>query len=136
MKLLLLCLPLCICLHVFGQASKTTVDSLEKRYQQCLSEGNSPYNCALQYYEQMDSLLNKVYRQLYSNLDNNHRESLQVSQQQWTEKKEAYFKDIDLRAERKRPLTLAGLDDDMIVTDNKAAYLKNRVIELLSSMHS
>jgi uncharacterized protein YecT (DUF1311 family) len=84
----------------------------------------------------MDSLLNTVYRQLYSKLDNNRRESLQVSQQLWIEKKEAYFKNIDIRAEKKRPLTLPGLNDDMIVTDNKAEYLRNRVIELLASVHS
>lgn len=136
MKLLLLCLPLCICLNVFSQASKTTVDSLELRYQHCLGEGNNEYNCALLYYTEMDSLLNTVYRQLYTKLDNNRRESLQVSQQLWVEKKEAYFKNIEVRAEKKRPLTLPGLNDDMIVTDNKAEYLKNRVIELLASMHS
>jgi hypothetical protein len=62
--------------------------------------------------------------------------SLQVSQQLWIEKKEAYFKNIDIRAEKKRPLTLPGLNDDMIVTDNKAEYLRNRVIELLASVHS
>jgi uncharacterized protein YecT (DUF1311 family) len=84
----------------------------------------------------MDSLLNTVYRQLYTKLDNNRRESLQVSQQLWVEKKEAYFKNIEVRAEKKRPLTLPGLNDDMIVTDNKAEYLKNRVIELLASIHS
>lgn len=137
MKHIFLCIPLCILFNLtFAQTSKTAVDSLEKRYQQCLSEGKSAYNCALQYYSAMDSLLDAVYRQLYSKLDNNRRELLQVSQEQWVEKKEAYFKNIDLRVEKKRPMTLAGLDDDMIVTDNKAAYLKTRVIELLTSIRS
>jgi uncharacterized protein YecT (DUF1311 family) len=136
MKILFLCMALCLSLNVFSQVSKTTVDSLELRYQQCLGEGNNVYNCALQYYTQMDSLVNMVYRQLYSKLDNNHRESLLVSQQQWTEKKQAYFRNIDDRADKKRPLTLPGLDDDMIVTDNKAEYLRTRVIELLANMHS
>jgi uncharacterized protein YecT (DUF1311 family) len=136
MKHIILCLPLCICLNVFAQTNKKTVDSLEKRYQQCLGEGRSTYNCALQYYTQMDSLLNTVYHQIYSTLDINRRESLEVSQAQWVEKKEAYFKNIDIRVEKKRPLTLRGLDDDMIVTDNKAAYLRTRVIELLKSQHS
>jgi uncharacterized protein YecT (DUF1311 family) len=137
MKRILLCLPLCFSLNiVFGQVNKTSVDSLELRYQQCLGEGKSTYNCALQYYAQMDSLLSTVYRQLYSKLDNNRRELLEVSQNQWEEKKEAYFRNIDMRVEKKRPLTLSGLDDDMIVTDNKASYLKTRVIELLCVMHS
>ncbi|ACU58204.1 lysozyme inhibitor LprI family protein [Chitinophaga pinensis] len=131
MKRLILCLPLCICLNVFAQTSKTAVDSLEKRYQQCLSEGKSNFNCALQYYTQMDSLLHSVYTELYDNLDNNRRQTLQISQQQWEEKRETYFKDIDVRVEKKRPLTLSGLDDDMIVTDNKAAFLKTRIVELL-----
>ena len=136
MKILLLLMPLCISLNVFSQVSKTTVDSLELRYQHCLGDGNNVYNCALQYYTQMDSLLNTVYRQLYSKLDNNRRESLQVSQQVWVERKEAYFRNIEIRAEKKRPLTLPGLNDDMIVTDNKAEYLKVRVIELLENIHS
>ena len=131
MKRFILCLPLCICLNVFAQTSKSAVDSLEKRYQQCLSEGKSNFNCALQYYSQMDSLLHNVYSELYDNLDTNRKQTLQISQQQWEEKKETYFKDIDLRVEKKRPLTLSGLDDDMIVTDNKAAFLKTRVVELL-----
>ncbi|WPQ64199.1 lysozyme inhibitor LprI family protein [Chitinophaga sancti] len=136
MKLLLLCLPLCITLTVFGQTRKTAVDSIELRYQECLSQGGNSYNCALAYYQEMDSLLSAVYNQVYNNLDNPRRETLEIAQAQWTEKKEAYFKDIEVRAEKKRPLTLAGLDDDMILTDNKAAYLKHRVIELLKSIHS
>lgn len=131
MKRLILCLPLGICMNVFAQTSKSAVDSLEKRYQQCLSEGKSNFNCALQYYSQMDSLLHNVYSELYDKLDTNRKQTLQISQQQWEEKKETYFKDIDLRVEKKRPLTLSGLDDDMIVTDNKAAFLKTRVVELL-----
>jgi uncharacterized protein YecT (DUF1311 family) len=79
----------------------------------------------------MDSLLNTVYRQLYDHLDISRRQSLQISQQQWEEKRETYFKDIDVRVEKKRPLTLTGLDDDMIVTDNKAVFLRMRVMELL-----
>jgi uncharacterized protein YecT (DUF1311 family) len=136
MKSFILCLPLCISLSAFAQTNKTTVDSIEIRYQQCLSQGNTPYQCARAYYAQMDSLVNTVYLQLYNKMDNTHRESLAASQEQWTEKKEAYFREIEQRADKKRPLTLAGLDDDMIVTDNKAAYLKHRVIELLATRHS
>lgn len=137
MKIILfLCLPLSICLSVSAQTSKTTVDSIELRYQQCLSEGNTPRACATEYYDAMDSLLNAVYQQLYINLDNTRRETLQLSQAQWTEKKEAYFRDIETRADKKRPLTLSGLDDDMILTDNKAAYLKHRVIELIAANRS
>jgi len=131
MKRLLLCLPLCICMNVFAQTSKSAVDSLEKQYVRCLSEGKSNYNCALQYYSEMDSLLKTVYRELYDKVDNNRRQTLQISQSQWEEKRQVYFREIDLRVEKKRPQTLAGLDDDMIVTDNKATFLKTRVIELL-----
>jgi uncharacterized protein YecT (DUF1311 family) len=136
MKLLLLCLPLCLCLTVSAQVSKSTVDSLEKQYQECLSQGGSQYSCALEYYTAMDTLLNKVYHQVYKSMDDNQREMLMTSQEQWTERKEAYFRDIDIRVEKKRPQTLSGLDDDMIVTDNKAAYIKSRVIELLGKAHS
>jgi uncharacterized protein YecT (DUF1311 family) len=90
----------------------------------------------MEYYDTMDSLLNAVYQQLYINLDNTRRETLQISQAQWTEKKDAYFRDIETRAEKKRPLTLSGLDDDMILTDNKAAFLKHRVIELIAANRS
>lgn len=132
MKFLFLCMTMCLSLSAFGQISKNAVDSLDKQYQQNLGGGKSPYACALQYYNEMDSLLNVVYNQLVTTMNDPQRESLQISQEQWTEKKEAYFKEIDIRVEKKRPMTLAGLDDDMIVTDNKAAYIKNRVMELLA----
>ncbi|MBW8686070.1 lysozyme inhibitor LprI family protein [Chitinophaga rhizophila] len=119
-------------MNVFAQTNKVAIEAIERNYQDCLSEGSDHYNCAVQYYAQMDSLLNTVYHQLYENLDTIRRHSLELSQQQWKEKRENYFKEIDVRVEKKRPMTLAGLDDDMIVTDNKAAFLRRRVMELIS----
>jgi len=118
-------------LKTFGQTRKAAVDSLERNYERCLSNGQNMYGCALTYYHQLDSMLNLVYRQLYARLDTSHRKTLRVEQVQWQERRKAYFKLLDMRVQKVHKKTLAGLDDHVIATDHKAAYIKDRVTELL-----
>jgi uncharacterized protein YecT (DUF1311 family) len=123
---------LLLCLNLVAQNKQAAIDSLENQYQRCLSKGQYMYGCALEYYRQLDSMLDLVYRQLYSRLDTSRRQRLAVQQIQWKEKKDAYFKLLDTRVEKLHKKTLAGLDDRAIATDHKAAYIKDRVTELIS----
>ena len=59
-------------------------------------------------------------------------QQLQSDQSAWEEKKTEYFKKIDERVERMHKRTLEGLDDEMISTDNKAAYIRQRLTSLLN----
>ena len=130
---MLLFLSLMIGVETYAQTKRSVIDSLERNYQRCLTKGQYMYGCALEYYQQMDSMLDIVYRQLYSNLDTSRRKYLKVEQVQWKEKKESYFKLLDTRVEKLRKKTLAGLDDQFIATDQKAAYIKERVTALIKS---
>ncbi|SCB94998.1 Protein of unknown function [Chitinophaga costaii] len=111
--------------------SRTALDSLDKSYQQCLAaRSGNLYGCVLTYYKGMDSLLQHSYQTLYARLDTARQRSLRVEQQNWEEKKAAYFDLLDARVGKMEKKTPDGLDDRMISTDNKAAYLRNRVVQL------
>ncbi|CAL1521134.1 hypothetical protein [Chitinophaga sp. MM2321] len=120
-----------LCTNTYAQSSPATLDSLETRYQQCLSESHTMYGCALDYYKQLDSLLYITLQHLYSHIDPSRLQQLRIEQGTWEEKKYEYFKKIDERVEKMHKRTMQGLDDAMISTDNKATYLKDRVAILL-----
>nr|WP_295875379.1 lysozyme inhibitor LprI family protein [uncultured Chitinophaga sp.] len=131
MRLPILMLAVFLCGDAYCQSRQTALDTLENRYQRCLSAGSNSYGCALVYYKQLDSLLHSTLQRLYSQIDPNRLHSLQIEQGAWEEKKDAYFRKIDERVEKMHKSTMNGLDDDMISTDNKAAYVKDRVTALL-----
>jgi uncharacterized protein YecT (DUF1311 family) len=133
MRKLLLFLSLMVGVKTYAQTRRSVVDSLERTYQLCLAQSRYTYGCALEYYQQMDSMLDIVYRRLYTSLDTSRRRNLKVEQGLWLEKKESYFKLLDARVEKFRGKTLAGLDDQAITTDQKAAYIKERVTALIKS---
>ncbi|RFS23427.1 DUF1311 domain-containing protein [Chitinophaga silvatica] len=131
MRNLILILLVFLCSNAYSQTSQAALDSLESNYQQCLGSSQRMYDCAVNYYRQLDSLLNNTLKQLYSSLDKDRQQQLQQEQVVWEEKKEEYFKKIDERVEKMHKRTMEGLDDDMISTDNKAAYIKQRLTALL-----
>ncbi|HVI46061.1 MAG TPA: hypothetical protein VM802_14390 [Chitinophaga sp.] len=120
-------LGLLISISAHSQSRATALDTLEMRYQQCLTSNHNMYNCALNYYKQLDSLLYNTLQYIYSHIDTNKQYQLQTDQGAWEARKEEYFKKIDERVEKLHKSTLAGLNDDMISTDNKAAFLKDRL---------
>ncbi|WP_343744607.1 lysozyme inhibitor LprI family protein [Chitinophaga sp.] len=130
MRLPILILAVFLCGNAYSQSRQAALDTLENRYQRCLSTSNS-YGCALVYYKQLDSLLHSTLQRLYSQIEPNRLHTLQIEQGAWEEKKDAYFRKIDERVEKMHKSTMDGLDDDMISTDNKAAYVKDRVTALL-----
>ncbi|NSL89408.1 hypothetical protein [Chitinophaga solisilvae] len=131
MRNLILILLVFLCSNVYSQSRSAALDTLETRYQQCLSRSSNSYGCALTYYKQLDSLLYSTLQHLYSHIDLTRQHKLEADQITWEEKKDVYFKKIDERVEKLHKSTMNGLDDDMISTDNKAAYLKDRVNALL-----
>ena len=130
--LILVTLPL-LYLSICSQAQNKVLDSLEKSYQLCLDKGAHKYQCALQYYAQLNLLLDSTYRQICNSMDSSGVRHLRLDQQAWLEKKDGFFKKMDERVEKLSKKTMDGLDDEMISTDNKAAYIKERLLELLSS---
>ncbi|WP_212000967.1 lysozyme inhibitor LprI family protein [Chitinophaga sp. HK235] len=131
MRNLILILAVFLCSNAYAQSRQAALDSLEIRYQHCLSKGSNSYSCALVYYKQLDSLLHSTLQRLYTQIDPGKLRALQTEQGAWEEKREEYFRKIDERVEKMHKSTMNGLDDDMISTDNKAAYVKDRVTALL-----
>lgn len=128
----MLILGIFLCTKAYSQSQQAALDTLENRYQQCLGNSHNMYACAVTYYKQLDSLLSHTLQYLYSSLNSDGQRRLQAEQGAWEEKKEIYFKKIDARVEKMHKRTMEGLDDDMISTDNKAAFLKDRLTTLLS----
>lgn len=133
MRNLIIFLTVFLCSKAYSQSpQQTALDTLENRYQQCLGSSQDMYSCAVTYYKQLDSLLNTTLQHLYSSLDSGRQQQLQEEQQVWETKKEEYFKKIDERVEKMHKRTMEGLDDEMISTDNKAAFIRERLTTLLS----
>lgn len=132
MRNLILILSVFLCTSAYSQTSKAALDTLEIHYQQCLSNSHQMYNCAVIYYKQLDSLLHNTLQHLYSSLNPGRQQQLQAEQSAWEEKKEEYFRKIDERVEKMHKRTMEGLDDDMISTDNKASFIKQRLTTLLN----
>ncbi|WP_143308770.1 lysozyme inhibitor LprI family protein [Chitinophaga vietnamensis] len=121
---------LCNQISAQQQSQQAALDSIENRYHQCLANSQRMYDCAAVYYHDVDSLLRGTLQQLYSSLDPVQLSKLQQDQTSWEERKDAFFRKIDERVEKMHKRTMDGLDDDMISTDNKAAFIKDRVISL------
>lgn len=132
MRNLIILLAVFLCSKAYSQSQQTALDTLENRYQQCLGNSHNMYNCAVTYYKQLDSLLNTTLQHLYSSLNTGRQQKLQEEQLVWETKKEEYFKKIDERVEKMHKRTMEGLDDEMISTDNKAAFIKERLTTLLN----
>jgi uncharacterized protein YecT (DUF1311 family) len=113
-----------------GQTVKT-MDSLEESYQICLDKGANMLACSQVYYQQMDTMLNLVNKRLYKNLSASQRSALKSQQLKWLSRRDQYFKNIPLEPEEK---ILEKEDREMVVTDRRAGFVKERVIELLKML--
>jgi uncharacterized protein YecT (DUF1311 family) len=109
--------------------SVETVDMLQQRYQKCLDSGQAMRNCALVFYNQMDSLLNVVYNQLRSNSDSLQKINLKDDQKDWLISRDNYFKKG--KAGLKGKAKTLSQDAEMMMHDKNALFVKSRVLELL-----
>ena len=136
MRKLLPILAIFGCVSVYAQKHEDPLEAIEHRYQECLAKGSNMNGCANAYYQSVDSTLTVTLQSLLNQLNGAALISLQQDQSLWEAKKEVYFKKMDERVEKLHKSTMQGLDDDMISTDNKAAFLKLRVIELYRQYNS
>ncbi len=119
-------------LSLSAQSTKT-IDSLEKKYQSCLDEGVNMLRCAKKFYAEMDSMLNVTYKVLQSKNDSIARYELKISQRKWLRKRDSVFIQIEKKYKSNSSGT-AKSDDLMLIIDEKAVYVKERVIELISKL--
>ena len=114
----------------FGQTVKT-MDVLETSYQACLDKGVNMLNCSKMYYQQLDSILNLVYKKLRKKMTPSQSSKLKAVQLKWLESRDKYFENIVLDPEEQ---ALGKEDKEMIIIDKKSDYIKERVIELIKKL--
>ena len=113
----------------FSQTT-STIDKLDSSYQSCLDKGMDMYGCSLHYYNQMDSMLNIVYKQLRAKKDSSQKIILKSKQLKWLSARDKYFKQVDNEPSN----GLDGNDRRMAAIDKKALYVEKRVIELIKEL--
>jgi uncharacterized protein YecT (DUF1311 family) len=128
-------------LHLAAHAQSTlTVEAMENHYQSCLDQGKDMFGCSKQYYHAMDSMLNVVYNKLRSALDSAHKAKLKKQQVQWLSKPDSYFDKTKNVFKTNNPgidpygEAFGGQDDAMIMFDQNAAFVQQRVLELISQL--
>jgi len=106
--------------------------TLQDKYQKCLDQGANMVSCSLKYYEQMDSLLNVQYKILRSKCDSIQKANLKDEQLSWLKNRDMAFK-LNKKKSKEELNTngiSGGQDEQMLVHDKNAEYVKQRVIEL------
>ncbi len=107
---------------------KKELSSMNNIHQQCLDKGDDMLGCATVFYNQMDSMLNVVYRQFRAQLDTVKFKQLKKEQLQWLADRNKNFKQLDKEAGSNE----LGSDVGHIYSENqKAAFIYDRIIFLL-----
>jgi uncharacterized protein YecT (DUF1311 family) len=113
----------------FSQTSQT-IDALDKSYQACLDSGINMLGCSQTYYQQIDNMLNVVYKKLRGSYDSSQQATLKSEQLKWLSDRNKYFKKVDSEPED----GLTGQDKIMAELDKKAEFVKDRVLTLIKRL--
>ncbi|MDA6071977.1 DUF1311 domain-containing protein [Flavobacterium sp. AC] len=111
-----------------------TVSILKTSYQKCLDSGNGMKNCAIEYYNDSDSLLNVSYKNLKLKLSSKEQSKLKKEQLDWIKKRDLYFEKVYSDTKKEGHFVEGSGDFDMVVFDEKANYILSRVKELIKKM--
>jgi uncharacterized protein YecT (DUF1311 family) len=112
----------------FAQPAKT-IHKMDSLYQLCLDKGQDMAGCSYKYYDQMDSMLHVVYKMARVRLDTSVRVKLNKGQLDWVAKRDEYFKTLTTKN-----YGTGGNDREMMMEDDKATYVRKRVMELLKRL--
>lgn|SRR5574343_378077 len=117
----------------FSQKFKV-IDSLENKYQSCLDKGQNMLGCANTFYGQMDSLLNLQYKKLLNKLGAAEGTKFKNEQRLWLGERDKQFVLFKQQVHKEAVDNGfdGGQDEQMILTERKAMFVKQRVIELLT----
>jgi len=114
--------------------TKQTIESLENKYQACLDKGQNMLGCANTFYAQVDSLLNLQYRNLLGQMGAAGSVRFKKEQRKWLTDRDKHF--VLLKQQVYKEAVDNGFDggqdEQMIVAERKAMYVKQRVVELLT----
>lgn len=129
----------CLLLAGFSAHSQSakTVKDLVKKHRQCLNQclAVNPVDrikCSEVFYFQMDSLLTVVYKNTRSGLVKSKRKQLDKDQLKWMHDRDVYFAQQDLLFGEKHKHNQWRSDMQMITYEDKANFVKDRVVTLIA----
>lgn len=108
-----------------------TIYKLKSKYQKCLDKGNNMRNCALEYYNQSDSLLNVSYKNLKTKMSSKEQSKLKKEQLAWLKKRDQFFQKVYADTIKEGNFIEGTQDFDMIIYDEQAKFVFGRVKELI-----
>jgi uncharacterized protein YecT (DUF1311 family) len=116
-------------LYLFSQTKKS-LEIIEKKYQDKLDTGYDMYGSTIIYYNQMDSMLNNVYRMAKLKLNTNQASILKAQQLKWLKQRDNYFKTVD---KEQNESDLNSIDNKMAKLHEKAAFVNDRILAILKT---
>ncbi|WP_289658663.1 lysozyme inhibitor LprI family protein [Flavobacterium panacagri] len=108
-----------------------TVSKMKSNYQKCLDRGNNMSGCSINYYNQSDSLLNVVYKNLKEKISSKEQSKLKKEQLEWLKKRDLYFEKVYADTKKEGHFIEGTRDFEMVVFDEKANFVFGRVKELI-----
>lgn len=127
----ILLLFILVSVHCNSQTLET-VYKMKSSYQNCLNKGGDMRNCAVVYYNQSDSLLNVVYKNLKTKISSKEQSKLKKEQLEWLKKRNQYFDKVYSDTKKEGNFREGSSDFDMIILDQEAAFVFGRVKELIN----
>ncbi len=109
-----------------------TVYKMKSDYQKCLNKGQNMRNCALEYYNQSDSLLNVSYKNLKSKISSKVQSKLKKEQLEWLKKRDQFFQKVYSDTKKEGNFIEGTQDFEMIIYDEQAKFVFGRVKELIN----
>lgn len=100
-----------------------------------MDAGIDMLGCVQHFYIQMDSMLNVVYNNSKAILNLSEKEAFKKEQLAWLKKRDVYFKKKDKIFQDNIKKGNGGQDMRMINIDNKANYVKARVLVLIKKLN-
>jgi hypothetical protein len=119
-------------LVIFSGKTQTMVDleEINRNYQTCLNKGDFMLDCTISYYTKMDSMLNLAQK----GFDAKGQPSWKNGQQEWLERRDAYFLEVDKEYATQEKDGFSGNDNRMIAIYKKSRFLRERVEYLISKI--
>lgn len=126
MKILATTITLFISTVVYSQTLKE-LRELEVKNQLCLDKGIDMIGCQISYHQQLDSILNLVYKKLRKSLSVDEKAALKTKQLKWLQERDTYFRKLEHDRD-KYEIEIGRLA--MYLSMNN--YIEDRIIYLLN----
>ena len=110
----------------YAQTEKL-LNEMDEIHQNCLDKGENMFECANNFYKQMDSTLNVVYKTLKKQLNTIQFKKLKNDQLKWLMIRNIHFIKLDKDAE----INELGREIGNVFTQNQKAYFVKERVQLL-----